>query len=199
MYNISLFAEDEAHEDFLTALVYRLADDYHVKINLTSRSVRGGHGKVISELKQYQQDLQAYDEGSPDLIIVGTDSNCHGFSARKREIDQAISADFTDLVICAIPEPHIERWLLLDSGAFKTAMGKGCPAPDQKCERARYKRLLIQAVRNAGVVPISGGIEHTEALVNSMNLLRIAQIDKSMDRLLSALQHRFRMWQQTES
>ena len=84
MYNISLFAEDEAHEDFLAALVYRLADDYHVKINLTSHSVRGGHGKVISELERYQQDLQAYDEGSPDLIIVGTDSNCRGVFGTKK-------------------------------------------------------------------------------------------------------------------
>lgn len=195
MYNISLFAEDEAHEDFLTALVYRLADDYHVKINLMPRSVRGGHGKVISELKQYQQDLQAYDEGSPDLIIVGTDSNCQRVSARKREIDQVISATFTDLVICAIPEPHIERWLLLDSAAFKTVLGKGCPAPDQKCERDRYKLLLIEAVRNAGVVPISGGIEHTEALVNSMNLQRLETRNDSLGQLLKALQTQFKKWQ----
>lgn len=195
MYNISLFAEDEAHEDFLTALVSRLADDYHVKINLMPRSVRGGHGKVISELEQYQQDLQAYDEGSPDLIIVGTDSNCQRVSARKREIDQAISADFTDLVICAIPEPHIERWLLLDSAAFKTVLGKGCPAPDQKCERDRYKRLLIEAVRNAGVDPISGGIEHTEALVNSMNLQQLETRNDSLGQLLKALQTQFKKWQ----
>lgn len=195
MYNISLFAEDEAHEDFLTALVYRLADDYHVKINLMPRSVRGGHGKVISELKQYQQDLQAYDEGSPDLIIVGTDSNCQRVSARKREIDQAISENFTGLVICAIPEPHIERWLLLDSAAFKTVLGKGCPAPDQKCERDRYKLLLIEAVRNAGVVPISGGIEHTEALVNSMNLQRLETRNDSLGQLLKALQTQFKKWQ----
>ena len=199
MRNISLFAEDEAHEDFLSALVHRLADDYHVKINLKSRSVRGGHGKVIAELRMYQQGLRDYNEPLPDLIVVGTDSNCRGFGARKREIDQAISMDFTDLVICAIPEPHIERWLLLDSEAFKTVLGKGCPTPDQKCERDRYKRLLIEAVRAAGLVPISGGIEHTEELVNAMNLSRIAQIDRAMDRLLSALHRRFRMWQQTEN
>ncbi len=199
MRNISLFAEDEAHEDFLTALVHRFADKYHVKINLRAHSVRGGHGKVITELRLYQQGLRHYKEPLPDLIVVGTDSNCLGFSARKREMDQAISTNFADLVICAIPEPHIERWLLLDSEAFKTVLGKGCPAPDQKCERDRYKRHLIEAVLAAGLVPISGGIEHTEALVNAMNLPRIAQIDKSMDRLLSALRNRFRMWQQTES
>lgn len=199
MRNISLFTEDEAHEDFLTALVHRLADDYQVQINLKSHSVRGGHGKVIAELRLYQQGLRAYEEPLPDLIVVGTDSNCLGFAARKREIDRAISTGFTDLVICAIPEPHIERWLLLDSEAFKTVLGKGCPAPDQKCERDRYKRLLIKAVLDAGVVPISGGIEHTEALVNAMNLARIAQIDRAIDKLLSTLHKRFQLWQQTEN
>ena len=55
---------------------------------------------------------------------------------------------FLRSVIYAIPDPHIERWLLLDSAAFKKVLDKGCSAPTQKCERGLYKRLLLQAVRN---------------------------------------------------
>ena len=36
-------------------------------------------------------------------------------------------------IVKAIPEPHIERWLLLDGAASRAAVGKGCQAPDLKC------------------------------------------------------------------
>lgn len=198
MRRINLFVEDEAHEVFLTALVQRFANDYNITISIKASSVRGGHGKVIAELRQYQQNLQHSREGLPDLIVVGIDSNCTGFLEREREINQVVS-DFTDLVIHAVPEPHIERWLLLDSEVFKTVFGKGCPVPDQKCERDRYKRFLLEAIRNAGVIPLLGGIEHTTDLVNAMNLQRIVRIDKSLERFLRALQRQFRIWQQTDS
>ena len=40
MRNINLFVEDVAHEDFLTALIQRLADAYIVEINIKPSSVR---------------------------------------------------------------------------------------------------------------------------------------------------------------
>ena len=197
MHNISLFVEDRAHEDFLTALIQRLADEYNVKINIKASSVRGGHGKVITELRQYLRDLQHYKEDLPDLVIVGTDGNREGFSERKKAIDQ-VTSNFTDLIICAIPDPHIERWLLLDSAAFKTVLGKGCQAPDQKFEKDRYKKLLIEAVLDAGLIPILGGIEHAADIVNAMDFQRVAQNDRSFRRFFRALQQRFEIWQQTE-
>ena len=198
MHNISLFVEDRAHENFLTALIQRLADEYNVKIDIKTSSVRGGHGKVITELRQYLRDLQHYKEGLPDLVVVGTDGNREGFSERKKAIDR-VTCGFTDLVICAIPDPHIERWLLLDSAAFKTVLGKGCQAPDQKFEKDRYKKLLIEAVLEAGLMPILGGIEHAVDIVNAMDFQRVAQNDRSIERLLRALKRQFRIWQQTRN
>ncbi len=196
MRNINLFVEDVAHEDFLTALLQRLADACNVEINIKASSVRGGHGKVITELKQYLRDLQHYKEGLPDLIIVGTDSNCKGVSERETEINE-VTSDLRDLVINMIPEPHIERWLLLDPAAFKTVFGKGCPVPDQKCERGRYKGLLLNAIYEATMVPPLD-VECIEELVNAMDLQRMAQNDRSIQRFLNTLQRQFRIWQQTE-
>ena len=197
MRNINLFVEDVAHEDFLTALIKRLADEYNVEINIKTSNVRGGHGTVITELKQYVQDLQRHKEDLPNLVIIGTDSNCKELSERETEINQ-VTSDLKDLVINMIPEPHIERWLLLDSRAFKTVFGKGCPAPDRKCERNRYKRLLLQAIRDATTAPPLDGIENVDELVNAMDFQRMAQNDKSIRRFLTALQRKFRIWQQTE-
>lgn len=56
MRNISLFVEDQAHHEFLTVLTHRLAEEYNVEININAYNVRGGHGRVISELRQYQRN-----------------------------------------------------------------------------------------------------------------------------------------------
>ena len=58
MRNINLFVEDQAHEVFLSTILQRFSSKYDVVIKLKPVSVRGGHGKVITELKQYQQDLE---------------------------------------------------------------------------------------------------------------------------------------------
>ena len=83
-----------------------------------------------------------------------------------------------------IPEPHIERWLLLDSEAFKTVFGKGCPVPDQKCERGRYKNMLLNAIYQATMVSPLDAIERVDELVNAMDLQRMAQNDRSIQRFL---------------
>ena len=197
MRNINLFVEDVAHEDFLAVLIQRLADAHNIEINTRASSVRGGHGKVITELKQYLRDLQHYKEGLPDLIIVGTDSNCKGLSERETEINQ-VTSDLSDLVISMVPEPHIERWFLLDSEAFKAVFGKGCPSPDQKCEPGRYKNMLLNAIYDATRVPPLDGIERVEELVNAMNFQRMKQNDISIRRFLTALQRQLRTWEQTK-
>ena len=198
MRNINLFVEDVAHEDFLTALIQRVANMYNIEINIKASSLRGGRGKVITELGQYLRDLQHYKEELPDLVIVGTDSNCKGLSERETEINQ-VTSSFGDFVISMIPEPHIERWLLLDSEAFKIVFGKGCPVPDQKCERGRYKGLLLNAIYEATMVPPLDGIERVDELVYAMNFRRVEQSDRSIRRFLTALQRQFRIWQSIDN
>jgi hypothetical protein len=95
----------------------------------------------------------------------------------------------------AIPDPHIERWLLLDAKAFKNALGTGCKAPDKKCERDRYKRLLGDAVRKAGVSPIFNGMEHAEAIINEMDVQRIKHQDDSFGRFVQDMERMFSQWQ----
>ena len=197
MRNINLFVEDVAHEDFLTALIQRLADAYNIEVNIKASSVRGGRGKVITELRQYLRDLQHDKEELPDLVIIGTDSNCKGLSERETEINQ-VTSSFGDFVISMIPEPHIERWLLLDSEAFKIVFGKGCSVPDQKCERGLYKNMLLNAIYQATMTPPIDGIERVEELVYAMNFQRVKQNDRSIRRFLTALQRQFRTWQQIE-
>lgn len=192
MRRIVLFVEDYGHEAFIQTLVNRLARENGIKVKIEPRCVRGGHGKVITEYQSYLLDLQREKDRLPDLLIVATDANCKGYVYRRREIED-INKEFKDFTIYAIPDPHIEHWLLLDSAAFKSVLGRGCDAPPgQKCLKNHYKKLLLEAVRNAGVNPLLGGVEFTEDIVNAMNWQHIE--DKSFGRFFKELQNKFKEW-----
>ena len=191
MREIALFVEDYAHRQFVGALVERRARERAIDIRLDWRNALGGHGKVAREFTRYLNDLKRQGGHPPDLIIVATDANCEGQNARAQKFpDSAVPAP----LVRAIPDPHIERWLLLDGAAFRSAVGRGCEAPDQKCDRGRYKRLLIEAIRAAGIAPILGGVEFAEDIAREMSLTRAARADRSFKRFVDALDGVFQGW-----
>lgn len=195
MLSISLFVEDFGHEEFLVALIGRIAREQDVQIAVHPRSVRGGRGKVLSELSQYVTDIDRGREYLPDLLIVATDANCKGYGSRKREVEEVVSSleqKHPGILILAIPDPHIERWMLIDSHAFKAVLGRGCNAPDLKCERQRYKLLLLRAMEEAGIVPPLGGMEYARDIVEHLALEKMNNLDKSLALTVNALQNRLR-------
>lgn len=193
MREIALFVEDFAHRQFLLALLHRFGAEFEVDLKLEWRNARRGHGRVIYELKQFLRDLQLGRDELPDLIVVATDSNCLGLTGRLKQISE-ITEKIAVRTVCAVPDPHIERWFLADSAAFKRVFGRGCDAPDQKCERTRYKKMLIDSIRNSGIVPNLGGIEFAEDIVNAMNLDRVGSSDHSLGRLIQELRSIFKEW-----
>ena len=191
MREVALFVEDSAHRQVIGALVQRLADERGVAVRLDWRSAVRGHGRVVQEFKRYLDDLRR-EGGYPDLIVVATDANCGGLQQRIRDID--VSGALSPVVL-AIPDPHIERWLLLDGAAFKSVFDKGCDAPDHKCDRRRYKHRLSEAIRAAGGVPQLGGIEYAEDIVQQMDIERVAWTDPSFGRVVNELRRIFRQWE----
>lgn len=193
MRRIALFVEDAAHERVIGLLVERIAKENGQDVTFDKRNVRRGHGAVIRELKEYLRDLRVGRIGMADLLVVATDANCKGRNVRAKEIrDAAEGAPVR--VVCAVPDPHIERWLLLDSGAFKAVFGKGCDAPDQKCERDRYKKLLMNSIMTTGIVPAFGGIEFAADLVAAMNLHRLVRLDGALKAFIDELQDAMNSW-----
>jgi hypothetical protein len=191
MKTIVVFCEDAGHEQFLTALVERLAVTFGVSVKATTRSA-GGHGRMLKALREYVDDLRR-SAGVPDLLVVARDSNCRGIVETQNEIDECLK-EFQTFAIYAIPNPHIERWLLLDSAAFRTVLGAGCEAPDEKCDRYRYKKILADAVRDAGVNPALGGIEYADDIVEAMDIDRMLTADSSLGTFLQEIRQQFRLW-----
>ncbi|MEO8972729.1 MAG: hypothetical protein ABI406_14150 [Ktedonobacteraceae bacterium] len=193
MRNISLFVEDTGHREFLNAVLSRFAGQYKLNLTIKFESALGGHGKAITELKLYVRDLERNNKIVPDLLIAATDGNCKGYLARKQEVDN-VTKHFGGAVICAIPDPHIERWFLLDSSAFKEAFGVGCSVPTYKCERHLYKKLYDEALTRAGQESILGGTEYVRTLVNAMDLDKLERSEDSLGRFLKSLRQQFQEW-----
>ena len=184
MLSAGLFVEDEAHETIVGDLLRRVAAECGATLRLSLRSGHGGEGQERTDLRRYA-DKAARDGFPPDDgIVVVLDGNCHGYADRKRVITECLGTLEVDLV-AAIPDPHVERWLLLDPAAFRQVVGRGFSAPRYKCERDRYKRALQQGIRDAGLRPVLGGLEHAESIIAGMDLQRARWPDKSFGRFLS--------------
>ena len=190
MISVIVFGEDYAHEVVLRTLLKRLAEANDVEIKLRVRSATGGVPRMLAELEEYLGELRQGWVAHPDFFVVARDANCDGYAKRKKEISR-VMADFQGRIVLAVPDPHIERWLLLDSQAFKQVLGQSCQAPDQKCNRDRYKQLLDSAVRKAGVEPLLGGIEFAEEIMNAIHLDRACSADSSFHRLIQDIRAAF--------
>ncbi len=191
MREVALFVEDYAHEQVIGGLVERIANECNISVQLDWRNAVRGRGEVVTQFKNYLRDLRHQGGPWPDLIIVAADANCKGLNERKREMS---ISDAPAPMLLAIPDPHIERWLLLDGSAFKAVFGKGCEAPDQKCDRGRYKQLLIEAILGTSHLPLLGGIEYAKDIVLHMDLRRAARADRSFQRFVDDLFNTFRTW-----
>lgn len=184
MRDVALFVEDAAQQKTMAALVERVAREKDVEVNLSILNSVGGRGKVETQFKSFLRDIERGILAKPDLVVLGTDGNCKGHTQRAKDFGEL--PDYIPVVM-AIPDPHIERWLLLDGAAFKAVLGQGCQAPDRKCERDRYKQILVREIRAAGIRPSLGGIEFVEEIVEQMDLERAAGADPSLKSFLDDL------------
>lgn len=126
-----------------------------------------------------------------DVLVVALDGNCRGYSERKRQIlDVASRVGYGGSIVCAVPDPHVERWFLLDAKALREALGGGpldWPLPAYKCDRDWYKGKLAEACGSAGVYPVLGGIEYGEEIARLLDLYAAGERDASFRHFCSDL------------
>jgi hypothetical protein len=189
MLECILLGEDIGHETVIRTVMERVAAMMGRPLRVSVRSSRGGYGRMQSELGEFVKDLVRQPAGRPDLLVLATDANCVGRRVREEQLLPVLGPLQGILpVVLAIPDPHIERWLLMDSRAFKTVLGRGCNAPVDKCKRDLYKKLLEEAVRDAGWRPMIRGMEHAEDLVKAMDFERVRHVEESFGCFLDDLE-----------
>ncbi len=168
MPDIAIFCEDTGHEMVVKPLVERIVRNSEFTIHVLSS--HGGSGRALNKFEKYLRDVERGNTlFSADIIVVAIDANCKKYSGKRKIIDEIVPEKFRDRVVHCIPDPHVERWMLIDSSAFKKALGQGCNAPDLKCEKGRYKQLLKEAVIVTGNTINLGGFEHAEEIIHNMS------------------------------
>ncbi len=169
------FFEDVAHEQFVRALVRRVAQQKGLQLDERVRNATLG-SRLWVELKQFLRDLRREEEPRPDVLIVVADGDCQSAAQVRRRIASEVERSEVSVphLVCAVPDPHIERWYLEDQHALPQVLEKARPSKlSYKCERDRYKSALKQAIRAAGVEPILGGAEYGEQIAEHLQPSRL--------------------------
>jgi len=196
---IDLFAEDRAHEEFLKALLLRLAKEEHRTAHVQIRCARGGRPAVARELEVYQKAIQRGMLRLPQLLVIGIDANCNNPQQVQQQLARQVIFELEDRVAFACAEPHIERWYMADPESFAQVVGVEPPREKVKCERDRYKKQLVDAIRKGGHVPTLSGIEFARELVAQMDFYRAGKNDPSLKACINACRAAIRQTDETEN
>lgn len=189
MPSVDLFAEDQAHELFVSALLRRILGEAGASIQLNVRSAVGGHGRALMELRTYQRAVLSGAAGltRPDLLVVVIDANCKRLVEARNGVLGETTAGAAGETVVACPDPHVERWFFADPEAFVRVIGVDQQPGQRKCERGRYKSMLRDAVSRAGHFPTLGGLEFAQDLVRELDLHRASRNEPSLGALIDGL------------
>lgn len=196
---ILYFLEDIAHERFITSLVKRIAADEsfaYKKIHHEIRTARHG-ARAVGEFKKFIKDESKKEKTDVDLLIVAVDGNKKGYSERKKQLDRHVKSGhpYKNRVVYAIPDPHIERWYILDQKAFKEGVGldKAPDLPPYKRGKDYYKNFIKKALKEGGVNSLAGGAEFAEKIVGSIHdINNLCNNDKSFKAFVDDLRNVFK-------
>jgi hypothetical protein len=185
MHNLSVafFLEDIGQEAIIPPIFKRVASEEGIGPEcLECRVLHSRGGGSLSAYTKFLKDARKSRHASANLLIVGSDGNCKGFATRRDQIlRKAEGSPFTE-VIAAVPDPHVERWYLLDIPTLENAAGVHITLPPvpEKCEKNFYKHLLRQAFDGTEVTPPLGGIEYGERIAVEMNLYNAGKQDHGL-------------------
>lgn len=190
---IDLFCEDRGHEQFVRALVHRLAEEAGIRPALRALSTRGGRARALGEFSVWQKEfLRPGRQGLPDLLILVVDANCTGWNEMRHDLEEAVDRSVVPRVVLGCPDPHVERWYIADPAAFEQVVGARPARDPGKCERHVYKRLVDAAVEAAGLPLLTGPADLAPDLAGQMNLFQAGKNQSSLRHFVDDLRTELR-------
>ena len=190
---IGYFLEDIGQEHFLKALVNRVAREKGLpsgRLRHEVRNATGGRGKVMGELRSFLRDVSREREQLFALLVVAIDGDCRSYQGRRNEIRAVVDqSGYPGTVVCAVPNPHIERWYLADPRGLQQVLEvSSIPVvPLYKCERGRYKQALRDAIRQTGIIAPLGGLEYGPDIAEVLDLYTVGKVDAGFKHFLDGL------------
>ncbi len=185
---IALALEDRAHEMVIGALLARIFSDEKQDLHhweLVVLSNRGG--RSLERAYDYAKKCTRPGEAC-DLLVIASDANCSTFVEKRKQIEGRLKR-YAGGTALALPDPHIEHWLLLDPKAFQRGVGipKGIVLPQYKCDKNYYKTKLNDLLQSNGIVPqFPGGIEFAPDIIKHLDM-PLARKDTSFNDFYTAV------------
>ena len=155
VHRIVVGTEDRGHEAVVPAILKRFFP--------YSEVVSFGINRPASELKRSFKRLETCD-----LLVLAKDANDVGLHGRSTYLMALVPDVLTYTTVLCIPDPYIERWLLLDAKAFSHVYGRGFDAPKITGKHAYYKDYLKRSIKAAGHAPMDG-FERAADIINAMD------------------------------
>lgn len=191
---VDLFCEDRAHEQFVRALLDRLSCETVARPVVRAVSARGGQARALAEFAVWQKEfMRSVRHGLPDLLVLVVDANCKGWHEMRGRLEEVIDPAIVPLGVVGCPDPHIERWYIADPAAFERVVGTSPARDREKCERDFYKRLVEEAVHEAGLPLLTGTADLAPDLVASMDLFRAGRAQPSLRHFTDSLRSALRL------
>jgi len=184
---VDLFVEDQHQEAFLSPLVKRVSREAGVQASVAIRSARGGHTRALEELRVFQHAVQRGSLRAPDILIIGRDTNCNGFSATRGEVQACVDATIMPRCAIACPDPEIERWYMADPESFFRVVGADPDIGSAGYEGDYFKQKLKAAIQAGGHPSTLHGAEFALELVEEMDLYRAGRNDSALRHFLDDL------------
>ncbi|MFN3421772.1 MAG: DUF4276 family protein [Armatimonadota bacterium] len=172
---VVLVLGDKAHQRVIMAIIQRGAEGRITPVEI--QVLNATHGsRVWREFRQYLREIKEGRQPVPDVLVVVIDGNCKTAAQVRRDIQEEVKKRGLEIphLVCAVPDPHIERWYLEDQQALKSILPGAEPEKlPYKCERDQYKRALKNAIRAAGVEPSLGGAEYGDEVAKVLDPNRL--------------------------
>lgn len=195
---ICYFLEDRAQEGFIKALVERIAKEESIPTSSLIPDIRSGRGgsRSVKEFKEFIKGSEKTGTEDIAFLVVAIDGNRKGYRDRVKELEKHIKPDhpFKNRVIYAVPDPHIERWYIMDQRAFKDGVkiDKAPALPPHKSKKDYYKQVINRALKDSGVDSLLGGAEYAERIVEKINLDLLGKQNAGFQAFIEDLRRTFR-------
>ncbi len=197
---ILYFLEDRMQEGFIKALVHRIAlEESIAPSNLIDdvRSATRGGSRIINDFKDFLRYSLRGITGDVTFLVVSIDGNCKGHHDRVKQLEKYIKPNhpFIGRIVYAVPDPHIERWYIMDQHAFKNGieLNSAPDMPAYKCKKDYYKLSKNQALRTAGIHSLTNGAEYAEKIVeNISDLYSLGRYNNDFQFFIENLRIKFR-------
>ena len=192
----AILCEDEAQFRLIRELVLRRFREKNAGERELSVDRPSARGSGVSEVfKMYLKAVSKDITLRYDLYVLAKDGNKKGYAKIRKDFEEALSKDFGDRggypfpLVMAIPDPHVERWYLLDQKALQKASGAaGAPdLPPLSKRKDYYKRMLREYLGDNGIRPQFGGAEYGEDIAAAMDIELAMTRDDSFKRFIEDL------------